>query len=100
MTVRFGIDQLLNSEVPWKSSRIGLVTNHATTTFDLVPARKALQLQQFNLVKLFSQEHGLDVQGADGQEMKDGKDALTGLPVISLYSHKLAPSEDDRYVII
>ncbi len=95
MTIRFGIDRLLSSEVPWKTSSIGLVTNHAATTYDLVPARKALQSQQFNLAKLFSPEHGLDVQGADGHEMKDGKDLLTGLPIISLYSHKLAPSADD-----
>jgi uncharacterized protein YbbC (DUF1343 family) len=49
----------------------------------------------FNLQKLFSPEHGLDVQGADGHEMKDGKDVLTGLPVISLYSTKLAPAKED-----
>src|SRR4029077_5905141 len=57
--------------------------------------RTALLRQEFNLQKLFSPEHGLDVKGADGHEMKDGSDALTGLPIISLYSTKLAPSKED-----
>jgi uncharacterized protein YbbC (DUF1343 family) len=95
MAIRFGIDNLLNNPPSWKAARIGLVTNHAATTYDMVPSRKALLHQSFNLQKLFSPEHGLDVQGADGHEMKDGTDILTGLPVISLYSHKLAPSADD-----
>ena len=74
---------------------MGLITNHAATTFDITPSREALLQQQFNLIKLFSPEHGLDVKGADGHEMKDGTDVLTGLPVISLYSTKLAPSKED-----
>jgi uncharacterized protein YbbC (DUF1343 family) len=93
--IQFGIDVLLSSSPSWKHSRIGLVTNHAATTNELNPSRKALLRQGFNIQKLFSPEHGLDVQGADGHEMKDGKDALTGLPIISLYSSKLAPSEED-----
>lgn len=93
--IRFGIDILLGKNPPWKKSRIGLVTNHAATTNDLIPSRLALLQQQFNLQKLFSPEHGLDVLGADGHEMHDGKDSLTDLPVISLYSTKLAPSKED-----
>ncbi len=93
--IQFGIDILLSQQPTWKKGRIGLVTNHAATTNDLIPSREALLERQFDLVKLFSPEHGLDVQGADGHEMKDGIDVLTGLPVISLYSNKLAPSQND-----
>lgn len=95
MAIHFGIDVLINNSPDWKTKRIGLVTNHAATTRDLSPSREALLKQGFNLQKLFSPEHGLDVQGADGHEMKDGKDLLTGLPVISLYSTKLAPAKED-----
>jgi len=49
----------------------------------------------FNIVKLFSPEHGLDVKGVDGATIKDGVDALTRLPVISLYNEKLQPDEND-----
>ncbi len=91
----FGTDILLQQTPVWKTASIGLVTNHAATTNTLQPSRKALLDAGFNIVTLFSPEHGLDVTGADGQAMKDGTDALTGLPVISLYGSKLAPSHED-----
>ena len=93
--IHFGIDNLLSSSPVWKDQRIALVTNHAASTNHNNPSREALLKQHFNLTKLFSPEHGLDVQGADGHEIKDGYDVLTGLPIISLYSSKLAPSAHD-----
>ncbi len=91
----FGIDTLLKNHPSWKKNRIGFVTNQAATTNLLVPSREALLKNEFNLQLLFSPEHGLNVQGADGHAMKDGIDTLTGLRVISLYNTKLAPSKDD-----
>lgn len=93
--IQFGIDQIIANPPAWKNQRIGLVTNHAATTNGLVPSREALLQNGFAVQKLFSPEHGLDVQGADGHKMKDGIDTLTRLPVTSLYSDKLAPSEED-----
>jgi uncharacterized protein YbbC (DUF1343 family) len=93
--IRTGIDVLLTQHPSWKNERIALVTNHAATTHDLNPSREALLRHGFNIVKLFSPEHGLDVRGADGHEMKDGEDVITGLPVTSLYSSKLAPGKED-----
>jgi uncharacterized protein YbbC (DUF1343 family) len=95
MNIRFGIDELLVTDHSWKKDRIGMVTNEAATTHDLRASRKALLHEGFNLIKLFSPEHGLDVQGADGHFIQDGTDQLTGLPVVSLYSQKLAPSAED-----
>jgi uncharacterized protein YbbC (DUF1343 family) len=46
-------------------------------------------------VKLFSPEHGLSAGGADGQPIQDGRDTLTGLPVVSLYGPRLTPSRED-----
>ena len=93
--VQFGVDILLQQSPSWKKAAIGLVTNHAATTHALQPSRQALLEAGFNIRVLFSPEHGLDVSGADGQAMQDGRDPLTGLPVISLYGPKLAPSEED-----
>jgi len=90
-----GIDLLLASPPAWKGKRIGLVTNHAAVTSGFQSVRMALLQKGFNLVKLFSPEHGLDTSGADGQLMHDGLDKLTGLPIISLYSHKVAPTRED-----
>jgi uncharacterized protein YbbC (DUF1343 family) len=94
-TVVLGIDALLVQEPDWKNRRIALVTNHAATTSRFVPSRAALLQQGFNVVKLFSPEHGLDTTGADGHAMKNSVDVLTRLPVVSLYGDKLAPSRSD-----
>jgi len=88
----FGIDMLLRQQPSWKALRIGMVTNEAATTCLLEPSRQALLKAGFNIQLLFSPEHGLDVRGADGHPIKDGNDALTGLPVISLYGERLAPT--------
>lgn len=93
--VVFGIDVLLAQTPDWRIRRIGLVTNHAATTSQFVPSRVALLQQGFNIVKLFSPEHGLDTTGADGHAMENSIDVLTRLPVVSLYGDKLAPSPSD-----
>ena len=79
--VQFGIDMLLQQNPSWKTKSIALVTNHAATTNTLIPSRKALVDNGFNITTLFAPEHGLDVQGADGHLMHDGTDALTNLPI-------------------
>ena len=93
--IEFGIDQLLKQSISWKQKRIALLTNHAATTNTGIPTRKALQDQGFQLDLLFSPEHGLDSNAADGKSIPDGFDSLTGLPIISLYGKKLAPNADD-----
>lgn len=93
--LQFGIDVLLAQNPEWKSRNIGLVTNHAATTSGFVPSRVALLQQGFNIVRLFSPEHGLDTTGADGHAMSNATDPLTDLSIISLYGDKLAPTQTD-----
>ncbi len=93
--VQAGIDNLLQLQPSWKQARIGLVTNHAAITCVGQPVRQALLEDGFGITVLFAPEHGLDVQGADGEAMLDGNDPLTGLPVVSLYGDKLAPDAHD-----
>jgi uncharacterized protein YbbC (DUF1343 family) len=93
--VEFGIDVLLKQSIDWKNKSIALLTNNAATNHFGIASRKLLQQNGFNITVLFSPEHGLDTLGADGKLMPDGNDNLTGLPVISLYGNKLAPSEED-----
>lgn len=93
--IQFGIDILLTQVPEWKSKNIGLVTNHAATTNYLRPSRQALLENGFNVIKLFSPEHGLDTKGIDGAKMYDGVDPLTKLPVISLYGDKLVANGQD-----
>lgn len=97
--IEFGIDQLMTQSVSWKNQRLALLTNHAAKTNQGIPTRQALIENGFQLQLLFSPEHGLDMKGADGKLMHDGVDILTGLPIISLYGKKLAPSENDLSTI-
>lgn len=89
---KLGIDQLLVLQPTWKLKRIGLVTNQAAVTGDNIPSRKALIDAGFNIVLLFSPEHGITVTGEDGAPIQNGIDGLTGLPVISLYGNHFMPS--------
>ena len=95
MHLRTGIDVLLSHPPAWRTERLALVTNHAATTHRFEPSRTALLQAGFNIIKLFSPEHGLDTTGADGHKMPGTIDPLTGLPVISLYGDRLAPASED-----
>jgi len=95
MPIQFGIDHLLQQSPDWKNKSIGFLTNQAATTSNGIPSRKALIDNGFNIVQLFSPEHGLDATGTDGAKMNDGIDTLTGLKVISLYGEKFKPSKKD-----
>jgi uncharacterized protein YbbC (DUF1343 family) len=89
-----GIDVLLSTK-RFSHQRIALVTNNAALTATGERSRMALLKNKFHLTTLFSPEHGISVQGADGAAQQNSIDAATGLPVVSLYGHKLSPSEED-----
>lgn len=93
--VSFGIDNFLQQADTFKSFRFALVTNNAATTSKGQPGRKALLNAGFNIVKLFSPEHGLTAKGEDGAYQNNIIDTLTNLPVVSLYGEHLMPAEND-----
>lgn len=94
-TVQFGIDQFLQHYTAYKNKRIALLCNAASVTAEGLHSRLALQNAGFNLIKLFSPEHGFDTTGADGAFIHHNMDKETRLPIISLYGDKLAPSAED-----
>lgn len=93
--VLFGVDPFIKNVSSYQGLKIGLVTNNAATTTSGEPSRLALRKAGFNIIKLFSPEHGLSVQGEDGVFQSHHTDLPTQLPVVSLYSEKLAPSPED-----
>lgn len=95
MPLQFGIDIVLNKEPNWKMDRLAMLTNDAARTKTGMISRLALKNARFNLIKIFSPEHGIKTLGEDGAYMHDGIDEITGLPVISLYGEKYMPTEDD-----
>lgn len=95
--INFGIDALLTNHLDALAGRrVGLITNDVATTAaspqPLTPTRLALQQAGVQLVALFSPEHGLGAAAADGAEIGDAVDPLTGLPVYSLYGETYRPT--------
>jgi uncharacterized protein YbbC (DUF1343 family) len=90
-----GIDVFLSDPNQNKNSRFAIVTNNAAFTSDRILSRLALVKNGFNLVKIFSPEHGISVKGADGVYQTNSNDIKTDLPIISLYGDRLMPTEED-----
>lgn len=90
-----GLDNLLLQQNPFKKNRIALVTNNAALTSCKEQCRIALLRKGFNIIKLFSPEHGIEVKGADGAYQSNSIDPLTQLPITSLYGDHLMPTEED-----
>jgi uncharacterized protein YbbC (DUF1343 family) len=93
--VRFGVDVLIGQPSRWGNwHRVGLVTNDAArcATDPTRRSRVALLEAGVPLHRLFGPEHGLGAVAEDGAAVAHGKDALTGLPVVSLYGEQLWPS--------
>lgn len=90
--VACGIDILQRSRfAELDGRRVGLITNHTgrnrngEMTVDLLRAATRLSLRA-----LFSPEHG--IRGALDEKVPDGRDAVTGLPVYSLYGVRTRPT--------
>jgi len=90
-----GIDIFLQDPEVNKNSRFAIVTNNAAFTSGRILSRLELVDKGFNLIKIFSPEHGISVKGADGSYQKDSIDIKTALPIISLYGDRLMPTEED-----
>jgi len=95
MPIQFGIDIILKNEPNWKKKTIAILTNDAAKTNKGLISRYALKEAGFNLIKIFSPEHGINAVGKDGAYINNSVDELTGLPIISLYGEKFMPTMDD-----
>ena len=87
-----GIDVIVHQPLLGSRRRLAFVTNDAAFTSGSIPSRVALLRSGKSVTLLFSPEHGLSARGADGARQTDGKDPLTGLPVISLYGEQWEPT--------
>jgi uncharacterized protein YbbC (DUF1343 family) len=90
-----GIDSFLLRWQEFSNQRIALVTNNAAMDANGTLSRVALLSHHFNVTRLFSPEHGINVKGEDGVPQSGGTDVVTGLPVVSLYNEKMAPDDGD-----
>ena len=88
-----GLDRLLaDSDTISRliSCEVGLLTNHASTTYGGVPASKALNDKLIAAggrpISLFAPEHGIQLSVGAGEKVNHSADRLTGLQVHSLYA--------------
>lgn len=92
--VQSGLDVLVAEEfTPLRGKHVGIITNHTgldsqgKSVIDLMAHAPGVQL-----VAIFSPEHGL--AGRLDEKVSSSKDAVTGLPIYSLYGEANRPTDD------
>jgi uncharacterized protein YbbC (DUF1343 family) len=84
--------QQLNLLLPMLGSqRTGIVVNH-TSLVGKIHLADTLLKRGVALRKIFAPEHGFRGTADAGEEIKDGVDSRTGLPVVSLYGNNKKPT--------
>ncbi len=73
-----------------KNKRIALVGNQ-TSEIDGVHLLDSMLSLELQVSKVFSPEHGFRGKADAGEQVRDGKDSLTGIPIISLYGNHKKP---------
>ena len=85
-----------------KDKRVGIVTNQTGVLNYYSPEESQVNLnivdfliaKKINLQKIFAPEHGFRGTADAGEHVVDGKDAKTGLPIISLYGDNKKPKPE------
>ena len=89
-----GADQT-EKYVPYlQGKRVAILANPTSRIGNkhLVDSLKSLGV---NIVKVFGPEHGFRGNASAGVKVSDQTDAVTGIPIISLYGQKRKPSKED-----
>jgi uncharacterized protein YbbC (DUF1343 family) len=82
--IRNGIDCIAQYAHLFNGKRLGLITAPTGLNKDFVSTIEILH-ENFNLVALFSPEHGVRGDQAAGAQIENDVDPITGVPVYSLY---------------
>ncbi|MFQ5446969.1 MAG: exo-beta-N-acetylmuramidase NamZ domain-containing protein, partial [Saprospiraceae bacterium] len=73
-----------------EGKKVGLLVNQ-TSLVGTQHLIDTLLWSGVEVVRIFSPEHGYRGTASDGEKVADGRDAATGIPVISLYGKKRKP---------
>ncbi|MBW6497442.1 MAG: DUF1343 domain-containing protein [Bacteroidales bacterium] len=73
--------------------RIAVAGNHSSRIGE-VHLVDSLRWAGFNVVKVFSPEHGFRGEAADGQHIQSHVDERTGIPIVSLYGVNRRPTPE------
>jgi len=74
--------------------RTGLIVNQSSLVGDMHLV-DALRREGVSVTKLFAVEHGIRGTEDAGAKVENSKDSRTGLPILSIYGKKKAPSKQD-----
>ena len=95
-TVATGLDVVAaGGDALLRGRRLGLLCHAASVTADGRHAIDVSGTRGLDLRRLFAPEHGLRSNLAAGEAVRDGTDAASSLPVVSLYGDKTRPSAED-----
>lgn len=93
--VRPGVEVLVDDYAKeLRGKRVGILTNatgvdrELNSTIDLIRG-----LEEVEVVRLFSPEHGIRGIAAAGEKVEDDVDPISGLPVVSLYGATRKPTQ-------
>ncbi|MBN1144224.1 MAG: DUF1343 domain-containing protein [Bacteroidales bacterium] len=93
-SVHAGADQTSLYFPLLEGKSVGLVANHTSVTGQVHLADTLIR-SGINLVKIFAPEHGFRGTADAGENITNGLDSQTGVPIISLYGSKSKPSAHD-----
>lgn len=74
--------------------RVGLIANQASLVADDHVIDLFANAPNVDLVAVFAPEHGVRGKAGAGEELGDGVDAATGVPILSLYGELRQPSDE------
>jgi uncharacterized protein YbbC (DUF1343 family) len=77
-----------------KNKKVGIVTNQTGLLSNKIHVVDFLLDEKIALLKIFAPEHGFRGTADAGEHVIDGKDAKTGLPIISLYGNNKKPKPE------
>lgn len=81
----YGVEMAVHKKMLSHFTAVGMLTNDAAATTEGALSRLYLLQNGVNICKLFAPEHGMATKGADGCPQQHGVDAVTKLPIVSLY---------------
>ena len=92
--IKIGADQTEKYLPYLKGKRVAIMAN-LTSIIGKTHLVDSLKTLGVNIVKVFGPEHGFRGNASAGTHVADETDAVTGIPVISLYGKKNKPSKED-----
>ncbi len=91
--VKVGADRIDTLKTHLANKKVALVVNQTSCLSDGTHLLDKLLSEKVSITKIFVPEHGFRGDADAGETIKNGKDAKTGIPIVSLYGNNKKPSK-------